>query len=166
MLYRFGHVCLLVTFNCNCVKCFDQLGQFEYKCSQRVIPFCIISILQKSVIVYQVTSLVMILEDPLYDIRIPNILICIPSLYVPNNGFMTIGTVHLLIVGWLCQVNMVLSNRKWTQNMVDERDRQYYNSRLIPERVKREEGLVNTQKKLRLATIVFKVCFVFCRYLG
>ena len=62
---------------------------------------------------------------------------------------------------------MVLSNRKWTQNMVDERDRQYYNSRLIPERVKREEGLVNTQKNiLRLATIVFKVCFVFCRYLG
>ena len=62
---------------------------------------------------------------------------------------------------------MVLSDRKWTQNMVDERDRQYYNSRLIPERVKREEGLVNTQKNiLRLATIVFKVCFVFCRYLG
>ena len=47
--------------------------------------------------------------------------------------------------------------------MVDERDSQYCNSRLISERVKREEGLVNTQKKL---AIVFKVCFVFCRYLG
>ena len=61
---------------------------------------------------------------------------------------------------------MGLLNRKWTQNMVDERDGQYHDSKLIPEIVKREEGLVNTQKKLRLATIVFKVCFVFCRYLG
>lgn len=62
---------------------------------------------------------------------------------------------------------MGLLNRKWTQNMVDERDGQYHDSKLIPEIVKREEGLVNTQKNiLRLATIVFKVCFVFCRYLG
>ena len=59
--------------------------------------YSIISILQKSVMVYQITSLLRILEYTFYDIRIPNILICVPSLYVPNNGFVIIGTVHLLI---------------------------------------------------------------------